>query len=221
MQYQSGYLLGGVRNGLYSFAKDQKVENQLNGLLRSLSTFDIESTLDFAIPTRVPSILAVASNLITRGLPTIPSIFVEDSFSEYLNLTCRRDNLERGKIEYNLEAETAAASLFKLLHVIDPRASRRADYLDISNTDSRFEVSFLLDLIPENKSFLSQLLERQRTRASFTRDNNQGRVDFSLEISYDLTRTAINRYRTNVELKHHKTFVVEVDGREYHTYLID
>jgi superfamily II DNA helicase RecQ len=221
MQYQSGYLLGGVRNGLYSFAKDQKVENQLNGLLRSLSTFDIESTLDFAIPTRVPSILAVASNLITRGLPTIPSIFVEDSFSEYLNLTCRRDNLERGKIEYNLEAETAAASLFKLLHVIDPRASRRADYLDISNTDSRFEVSFLLDLIPENKSFLSQLLERQRTRASFTRDNNQGRVDFSLEISYDLTRTAINRYRTNVELKHHKTFVVEVDGREYHTDLID
>lgn len=224
-QYQAGYILESVSEQLNQYARQCKKEAHLNGLLRSLSTFNIETGVNLENPSIIPSILAVASNILTRGLPTLPSVTLEQYFSDTIQLTNREDNVERGKINFPLVQNSTTGKakeiFYKALHVIDPRAKDRRHYLNVSNVDSGFERDFLLQLIPENHSFLAQLLEKQRTRSSFTRDNNQGRVDFSFEIPYDLTKSKTNRYNSQVQIRHHKTYVIEVDGRKYHTDLID
>lgn len=225
MQFQAGYIIEAVKDQLLIYAKSQNNEIALNGLLKSLSTFNVESSLNFELPAYVPSIMAVALNILTRGLPTLPSVHIEEQFANWLKLTSRIDSEEQGKVNFPLDnyyLEPQPSDVFyKSLHVVDPRSTNRNQYLNLSDIDSNFERSFLLNLIPENKSFLAQILERQRSRSSLTRDNNQGRVDFSLEIPYDVSISKTNRYRQQVQLKHHKIYVVEVDGRKYHTELLD
>ena len=221
MQLQAGYILDGVKERLNSYAKSHKIEAELAGLQRWLSTFDLETGINLEFSNSVPSIYAVATNLITRGLPTLPSVFIESQFSKLLNQTKEVQNQERGKISFPLNENIKTEKIYNAYHIIEPRAKDRSKYLDLSNLDSNFERNFLLQLIPENKVYLTQLLEQQRSRGSFTRDNNSGRVDFSFEVPYDLTNKRPNRYNQLVQIKHHKTFVVEVDGKKYHTELLD
>ncbi len=221
MQFQGGYILDGVKERLSSYAKTHGIEPELSGLLRWLSTFDCDSGLNLELSKSVHSIYAVAFNLITRGLPTLPSILVERQFSKLLDQTNEIQNIERGKIGFPLKKEIDIERLFNSLHIVEPRAKNRSNFLDLSDLDSNFERNFLLQLIPESKSYLTQLLEKQRSRGSLTRDNNAGRVDFSFEVPYDLTNNRTNRYKQLVQVKHHKTFVVEVDGKKYHSELLD
>jgi superfamily II DNA or RNA helicase len=225
MQLQVGYILESVRDALNVYAKRHDKSPALNGLLRSLSTFEVQSIVNLELPVSPPSILAVASNIVTRGLPTLASIYLEEYFANNLALTQRIDNKARGKVEFplisNQDINVRGGGLFKSLHAIDPRANDRTQYLKVSDVDSSFERNFLLRLVPKEKAYLAQILEKQRTRSSFTRDNNQGRVDFSLEIPYDYTKSRTNRYNSQVQIKHHKTYVVEVDGKKYHTDLLD
>lgn len=225
MQLQAGYILESVRDALNAYAKRHEKSPALHGLLRSLSTFEVQTSVDLELPASPPSIFAVASNIITRGLPTLASIHLEQYFASTLVLTQRIDNTARGKVEFpfltNEGTLEQGSGLFKSLHAIDPRAKDRTQYLKVSDVDSSFERNFLLHLLPKERAYLAQLLEKQRTRSSFTRDNNQGRVDFSLEIPYDYSKSRTNRYNSQVQIKHHKTYVIEVDGKKYHTDLLD
>jgi ATP-dependent DNA helicase RecQ len=225
MQLQAGYILESVRDALNAYAKRHEKIPALHGLLRSLSTFEVQTGLDLETPANPPSIFAVASNIITRGLPTLASVHLEEYFADKLEVTKRHNNTDRGIVAFpfvNVDEDNEQGhSLFKSLHTIDPRAKNRSQYLKVSDVDSSFERSFLLKLLPEKQAYLAQLLEKQRTRSSFTRDNNPGRVDFSLEIPYDFTKNRTNRYNSQVQIKHHKTYVIEVDGKKYHTDLLD
>jgi ATP-dependent DNA helicase RecQ len=228
IQYQAGYILESVRDGLGKYAKQNNKEGEVSGLLNSLSTFNIQSDIKLDTPQEIPSLLAVACNIVTRGLPTFASISTEQYFADALSLTQRIENHEQEKITFPFVAlqrsdENVSEQIFKALHTIDPRARNRSQYLDISDVDSDFEKNFLLQFLPEEHAYLAQLLEKQRIRSSFTRDNNQGRVDFSLEIPYDLVRETKNKYKQKVELKHKKNYIIEVDGVKYHyrTELID
>lgn len=225
VQYQAGYILESVLYYLKTHAKKHNKETELNGLLRSLCTFNIETSVNLIPTTNIQPILAVAENILTRGLPTFTSIDIEQYFSNTLQLTHRVDNTEMGSIGFPLSKNgidgCSPYSLFNVLHVVDPRARKRIQFLDVKNVDSSFERNFLMNLIPESHNYIVQLLEKQRTRNSLTRDNNQGRVDFSFEIPYDISKFRTNRYNNQVQIKHHKTFVVEIDGRKYHTDLID
>lgn len=205
-QYQAGYILEAVRENLLFFAKKNDRELELNGLLRSLSTFNIQTNINLENTFFTKSIFAVATNILTRGLPTLANISTEHLFTKSLNKTHRVDLNEKGKITFPFNNDSNSNndnSFFLALHTIDPRAKNRINYLDISNTDSDFERNFLFQLIPANNSFIAQLLEKQRPRNSFTRDNNQGRVDFSLEIPYDIKRDRLNRFNAKVNTKHH------------------
>jgi ATP-dependent DNA helicase RecQ len=224
-QFQAGYILEAVRENLLSFAKINNRELELNGLLRSLCTFNVQTNVNLESTSSVRSIFAVATNILTRGLPTLSNINTEQFFADALNVTHRIDLNDKGKVTFpfknELNLKTLENNFFTALHTIDPRAKNRPKYLDVSNTDSAFERNFLFQLITEKYSFLTQLLEKQRPRNSFTRDNNQGRVDFSLEIPYDIKRDRINRYNAKVQTKHHKNYIVEIDGEKYHTDLLD
>jgi ATP-dependent DNA helicase RecQ len=224
LQLQAGYILQGIRSSLFAHAKDEKIEHHLSGILKYLSTFDVETKLNLEHSKKPESIFAVAHNLISRGLPTIPSVYIEKKFAEALKSTTLslKEYEEKGKINYELtNDEFSGEILFNSLHYIETRARNRSNYLNIDSIDSNFEKDFLLNLIPEDNSFLSQLLEQQRSRGTLTRNNNEGRVDFSLEIPYNITYKKQNRYNQQVDLKHHKTYIAEVDGAKYHTQLLD
>lgn len=225
MQLQAGYILESVRDALNTYAKRHERSPALNGLLKSLSTFEVQSVINLETLVNPPSIFAVASNIITRGLPTLASVHLEDYFADKLTETHRFVDPAMGKIGFPFvnsnEIDEYGQTLFKSLHAIEPRAKNRSRYLETRDTDSNFERNFLLDLIPEGQAYLTQLLEKQRARSSFTRDNNQGRVDFSLEIPYDFTQIRNNLFNNQVQIKHHRTHIIEVDGARYHTDLLD
>ena len=225
MQLQAGYILESVRDELNNYAKTNNKLAELKGLYRMLSTFEVQTEVNLKTPNKIASVLAVASNIITRGLPTLASINLEKYFADHLQITQRLDQKDRGKIAFPFISTellySKAETLYDALHIVDPRAKIRSQYLNLNDVDSNFERDFLLKLIPESQSCITQLLEKQRTRSSLTRDNNEGRIDFSLEIPYDLTKKINNRYRAQVEIKHHKIHIIEVDGKRYHTDLLD
>jgi hypothetical protein len=224
MQFQSGYILESVRDLIPSYAKQPQRQSAVEGMLHSMGTFNVRTEQNLEAKHSIPSILAVAQNIVSRGLPTLASVDVEEWFSQTLGLTNRFDDVERGRITFPFSQRTSVndgETVFKTLHTIEPRAKMREEYLDMSDVDSAFEEDFLLRLIPEGHSYLAQILEKQRTRESLTRDNNQGRIDFSLEIPYHVSESRKSRYKTQIQVKHHKVYIVEVDGKRYHTDVID
>lgn len=220
MQYQAGYLLDCIRLVVNENERFKKQDYTFNSLLKWLCTFEIETTLNLERHDKTPGILAVANNIITRGLPTLPDIFIEKYFEKHLGLT-KETNDENGSLMFPSIDALNVDKLFRTFHVVEPRATDREKYLNTTDLESCFEVDFLKSIIPETRQVLTQLLQKQRSRKSFTHDNNHGRVDFSLEIPYDQIRETTNIFREPVSIHCHKTYIVEVDGARYHTDLLD
>ena len=53
MQFQAGYILETVRDALNVYAKRHDKSPALYGLLRSLSTFEVQSTVNLELPAIV------------------------------------------------------------------------------------------------------------------------------------------------------------------------
>ena len=64
MQLQAGYILESVRDALNTYAKRHVKSPALYGLLRSLSTFEVQTGINLETPANPPSIFAVASNIL-------------------------------------------------------------------------------------------------------------------------------------------------------------
>lgn len=221
-QFQAGYILDCVFKKLIDLGEKNKNESQINGLLKYLSTFNVDTILNLELNLNAPNIYAVTSNLISRGLPTLANIRLEEQIAEALKLTTKLNFESRGQISFPLiKNDLNGEVFFKALHTIDPRYLNRREYLDQSRLESNFEKAFLFEYIPESHSFLNQLFEHQRERSSLTRNNNAGYVDFSLEIPYYGVAKRNNMFNQTVQLKQQKTYLVEVDGTRYHDQLLD
>jgi ATP-dependent DNA helicase RecQ len=219
MQLQAGFMLSGVTARLEKEARRSSKTGELRGLLASLSVFEASTPLDLQIPLDTVPILAVAYNIVTRGLPTLASTAIEQRFAE--TLACSIYEEKNGAICYPLVSGIQNELIFRALHPMDPRFRDRKSYLDLRDTDSAFERSFLLNYIPEEDAFLCQILEKQRKRSSLIRAQHAGRVDFSIEIPYNFQHNRVNKYQQQIELRHRKTYIVEVDGARYHESLLD
>lgn len=181
-------------------------------LMAYVSTFDVISNKALEHEGDIDQILAVLNNIISRGLPTRAPLLIEKLFAErfdYSKLSV--DN----PVEYHFGNTDlcSAEQIFEALHLIDPRFS-------LSNyneriLDSSFESDFIHEYLPkENKTYLAQLLEPQRSLSSildipnkkFTKEQ---RVDFALEMPY-----------TTKGVSNHIGFVVEINGQEYHSSMV-
>lgn len=83
-QLQAGFILDSVKQ---SFEKKYSL-GEVDGLLKQLSFFDIEiySTTQKSV-NNYEQILCVAHNIISRGLPTKPSLWIEDKILQAYNIT--------------------------------------------------------------------------------------------------------------------------------------
>lgn len=203
MELQAGYILANVSD----YLRDRQ---NAGALLKSLCFFEVESTLPKECPTDKPEI-AVLHNLISRGLPTRPSIFIEECLYKALVLGERKvDRL--GNISFDKSLERKYDNLIdRALHVIDPRIDPTTSRLLIKESfehgkiGSKYEQEFLFRLVPQTlgKEWF-QLLELQREFPSIA--NKQGRfteqrTDFSIQFPYPINDK--------------NGIVIEVDGPQH------
>ena len=226
-QLQAGYILDCVKETLETEYEPTEVQ----GLLRQLSYFDIDvnSTVELKDNSNFEQILSVAHNIISRGLPTKPTLWLENKILQAFDLTERDEKLfDIGTIRQVLKVEeTLIQKLFRALHIIDPNLKdnniSKQKINTWENLGSSFEEDFLYNHLPKYASPIwVQLLETQRElenvlRFSTTTEDevekyingtikifNEQRLDFSIEFPY--------------KIKEQRGFVVEIDGSQHENH---
>ena len=226
-QLQAGYILDCVKEALETEYEPSEVQ----GLLRQLSYFDIDvnSTVEFKDNSNFEQILSVAHNIISRGLPTKPTLWLENKILQAFDFTQQDEKLlDIGTIRQVLKVEeTLIKKLFRALHIIDPNLKdnniSKQKINTLENLGSSFEEDFLYNQLPKYASPIwVQLLETQRElenvlRFSTTTEDkvekyingtikifNEQRLDFSIEFPY--------------KIKEQRGFVVEIDGPQHENH---
>lgn len=227
IQLQAGYILDCVKETLETKYKKSEVQ----GLLTQLSYFDIDvnSTADYKDNANFEQVLSVAHNIISRGLPTRPTLWLENKILQAFDLTQQDDELlDIGTIRQVLKVEeTLSQKLFRALHIIDPNLKdsniSKQKIKTWENLGSAFEENFLYEQSSKYASPIwVQLLEIQRElenvlRFSTTTEDevekylngtikifNEQRLDFSVEFPY--------------KIKEQRGFVIEVDGSQHESH---
>jgi len=221
MQYKAGYFLESVWKELKKLCQDETYDLKIKGLLENLTTFDAVTTLNLNRPADVNSLLSVANNIVTRGTPTICSVFVEEEIANSIKQTAK--TVEYGTIKFPFtNTNYNAESFFNALHFILPKTEATVEQLYTTDLDSDFEKNFLTSLIPSDHSYLKQLFQHQRKRNTLNETVYRGRVDFCFEVPYIInTPDKLNRFKESVTIRGKKNYIVEVDGAAYHTDTID
>ncbi len=224
-QFQAGYILEGIKSDLTKFSKDK-----VDGLLKSLSVFDIETNLSFHHKDSILNpYFSVLNNIFTRGIPTKPSTFIEDFFTEKYNTQSFDKSLlskQLGNIKYKSDlSKNERNTLFEALHLIDPRISFNSSNYNTEILDSRFEKEFLFKYINQEKmGFLSHLLLPQRNVDSIVPEHLASKfpkqqADFSIEVPY-LNSFKYSKYgNEKTGFRKNIGSVIEIDGHKYHSSL--
>jgi ATP-dependent DNA helicase RecQ len=185
MQLQAGYI--------FDFIKDELFENHNNSdvtaLLKDLSFFETSGCNFDTIDNTKPE-LAVLYNLLSKGLPTRSSLFVEESFLNTFKIgKTETDGLGNIQTIPNISFENISSYLFRALHIVDPRinsANSICDYDYGSDYERDFHKKFLAKYIGEE---WFQLIESQRKFTSIKNDDSaftQQNVDFSIQFPYKI-----------------------------------
>ncbi len=208
-QFYAGYVTDAVNDVLQNSDYADIAEE----LMASVSTFDVKSNKALEHEENINPTLAVLNNIISRGLPTRAPLLIETMLAQSFNYSTQTaDN--QVEFHYGHTEFCTAEKIFEALHLIDPRFS-------LSNYNERilessFESDFIHEYLPkENKTYLTQLLEPQRNLSSIIDVPNkkfakEQRVDFALEIPY-----------TTAGRDNHIGFVVEINGQQYHSSIVN
>jgi superfamily II DNA helicase RecQ len=218
-QYQAGYILDSINEILKQKEFDR---GRVTGLLKHLSCFDLDTTTNIEKKSDDPFV-SVIHNLISKGIPTRPSIFIEKEFStafgkSQLDTSDFAEQL--GNIKYlpNFTDEEQK-NIFAALHLVDPRLKlTESNYAP--KLGSNFESDFLFKYLPsQNLEFLSQLFESQRkintiVRPEAARDFHSQQVDFSFEFPY-LHENTFTLYGEKKVTYYNTGLIVEIDGSQH------
>lgn len=215
MQLHAGFISSTILRELSSLKKEES-KLKLEGLLQSLCVFDVHGNISPEIEYPNPY-FSVLYNAVSRGIPTLLSHHLESMFASKLGFTT--DVSDEFVFNFILNPKFTLKNYFELLHPADSRYTDRNKFLNTSYAESNFEIAFLTSYLPQDLSFL---FDQQRARNTLgAGHNNQGRVDFSLEIPYFGIEQRTNKFNQQVKVKTRKKFIVEVDGARYHEDLID
>ena len=84
-QFFAGYILDSIAE---EYVKSD-IEEETEGLFNSLSVFDVQSNKSLETPRDRDSKLSVLTNILSRGLPTIAPISVEEIFSDVFDVSIK------------------------------------------------------------------------------------------------------------------------------------
>lgn len=158
MQLHSGYISDGIKNYLYK----RNGPLDWKDILYFLSAFELETNEDLTVRNN-ESLFAVADNIISRGLPTKPSIFIEQTLSDTFKWTERKIN-SIGEINYKLvqDDENKLLLLRRAFINIEPRI-KNLNFSSISSSASTLEREFYENILGQTFGvYCLQIIESQR-----------------------------------------------------------
>jgi hypothetical protein len=208
-QYHAGYVIESVFKALLK--KDRPSGLVAYDLLRYLSCFTIDTDLEGLEPIdQSDPTLFVMSNLISRGQPTRPTMYIESEFAGAMGSDLLTS--ATGLLEYRLAEESDAIvdSYLDALHVIEPRFPAKDAYEHLQpgweNLHPEYERGFFYEVLPRlfGSDAIVQLLEPQRgmeTIVGREADFTHQRVDFACEFPLKIDGKA--------------GIVIEIDGRQH------
>ncbi len=201
-QFFASYQLDAVRNLILK--ADEETRVRICALYERLSGFEVAAPFDIgaSIYDDVDPILAVLSNIVSRGKPTRSSPAIERAFYSLGNCQIE-DNL--GSISYDISG-LKVEDIFLTLLAIDGRLTLDDSNYCYSVLESDFEKDFALGVAPP---YLRQLLLPQRSLTSITgqRAHHSQRVDFACEYPYRIH---------GKDGRERRGLVIEIDGPNYH-----
>jgi ATP-dependent DNA helicase RecQ len=220
-QYQAGFILDCINEILN---KKEFDKGRVIGLLKHLSCFDLETTTSTDKKSDDPFV-SVIHNLISKGIPTRPSVFIEKEFStafgkSQLDTSDFAEQLGNIKYVPNFTDEEQQ-NIFAALHLIDPRL-KLTEKNYAPKLGSNFERDFIFKYLPsQNLECLSQLFESQRkintiVKPEVAKEFFSQQVDFSFEFPY-LHENAFTLYGEKKVTYYNKGWIIEIDGAKFHT----
>lgn len=218
-QFQAGYILDSINETLREKEVDR---SKITGLLKYLSCFDLDTNSSIDKKSDDPTV-CVVHNLISKGIPTRPSVFIEQIFLDAFGKTQldTSDFTEQlGNIKYLPRfKEEEKQNIFAALHLVDPRLKLTENNYAFK-LGSTFERDFLFKYLPsENLEFLSQLFESQRkintiVKPEAAKDFHSQQVDFSFEFTY-LHENIFTVYGEKKVTYYNTGLIVEIDGSQH------
>ena len=220
MQFKAGYIVDSIaciinhfKDGLdiNQFPDHQKKLDQINGLLRYVSSFDVEFPYKEHNPDfkNLDPVLATINNIITRGLPTKSPVSLEELFTK-MNLV--EPNKEKYELKYpTTKKEITYETIFELLHIIEPNLEINKENYG-GNLGSNLEWEFI-----KKHPFLNQILESQRDFSTINKELKGNKtVDFCFTTPYLYWNNEKQCYQKSGQ-------IFEVDGphhslAEYRSY---
>lgn len=221
IQFHAGYILSGIRN---RFLK--KVDAFGRGdIFKQLSHFSLE-TEKLSTDNSDP-IFVIVDNLISRGLPTLPSLLLEEAFAETFRLSKKTISEKTGEIDYIFTAPGDAIErlIENAFFTIDPRLNRQHQLLEPivsweNHPGSEHEERFLYQNLPTILGdFSVQLLEPQREIASILRHPYSQRQTFDRRLGG--LRSEFYRQKADFTVQfpasgdHKNGLVIEIDGSHH------
>ena len=196
-QFQAGYFL----NGIFDLIINPTEKEKISSIVHQLCYFDLDTNdklkhKDF----RFVSETKVVNNIISRGLPTNPSLFVEEMFSTAFGQT-KKSTDSTSTVKYSFENNNLSEEIQRAVHIVDPRIKKESQFqAQTSNAGSSFKDDFVQSLLPEylGEAFI-QLVETNRTYGSLADKDSAllkpgfaekfkkiwaQKIDFLLELPY-------------------------------------
>lgn len=201
-------------------------------VLAFLSHFDIETNEELRLDSCIPE-TAVLSNLISRGIPTKASLFVENELCRKINWTKAEINRKIGTIRYVLNASGTANSdnILRCLCVIDPRLHPKTEIQDRlkfniqtweRHPDPGAEDRFFYDVLPDimGNEFILQLIEPQREIQNIIKfgytENERFNIKYQNSLSdfYSQRVDFAVQFPRNTDMRENG-MVIEIDGYQH------
>ena len=208
-QFKTGYIADSISHILINNFQsesifntddiDNNILNNTRGLLKNLSSFDIDFNFNYKKKySQIHPVIAVLNNIICRGLPTKAPIILEDKFVE-IGLVEQINS--KGELKYSKSTkELKFQEIFELMHLIEPGLSINKHNYG-GNLGSHLEWEFL-----NKHDFFLQILQSQRDFTTLNPNMVGGKsTDFSFTSPYLHWNSSKSRYEN-------KTRIFEVDG---------
>ncbi len=222
-QFLSGYLLSSVKELL---SKSESLVD-LDGLFEQLCAFDIE--YNFNARQSADSLVAVYENIISRGTPTFPSLFVEETISYVFNIAQREiDKTRLGSIVFRPSDKLTKFidGIYQSFFVVDPRIVNiefgRQNYDAFDNQPlNEAEVKFITNTLPQAVSEgFCQLIETQREISTIIRPSARRKLNSCKSLGSVESKFFAQRVDFSFDLPSLDSLpsglVIEIDGPQHH-----
>lgn len=223
-EYSAGYILQGVRELIKS---NPDGELWLKAI-KKLSVFHLSnSNINSYEPEKEHPILTILDNQVSRGLPTIPSIFLENKFLSRLGIT-EKKTTRIGSISYNIieQHKQLVNEHLRAFAIVDTRLHNTSENISFQTWEehagSDYEQIFYNNIFNEIFGACSnQVLELQRSITSILEQSDREERATRNQLADLATRFYEQKADFVLQFPQvegfYKGLIIEIDGSQHFT----